>query len=879
MPPAVVAVAAAVASWAVTTYVSSAILAAVLLVAINVAATALTRKATNRSLEQGQELQLKLDPTMPRQVALGLTATGGSLVWAFTYPPTSANKDIPPNRYLVRIVDLSDLPINGVVKILEGVDALTFSSDYHAGFAACNQHRKKSGAAAMWVKIHRGSPDAVADSELITMSGGLWTSKHKGTNIAYAIVKFDYDQDAFPNGEPSLTFVMEGAKLYDDRYDSTKPLGDGPQRLDDPSTWVFSRNAAVITSAVLRGLYSKGVLVYGAQAEERDLSQTMLYSAYNTCEEAVPKADGQMQQRYAAGLMVTASDATSVALLDLQSAMDGRIIDRGGAITILPGAVRTPVFHLTDDDVIWTNESSWQPRAALSDLLNHVVGTFVDEETGFQEKAFPTLRNPAWEQQDGGERFSTQYAFRAATNRSQVQRITNRIHKASRLQGTIAFVMPLFGLEAEQGDWFTMTSVRKGFTNKTFEIKNLDVSSALSCAIAAREVSPTPAEWNPAVDEVPRSDTRWNPPVRILPIPELEAIGITQTTTNSLDASYKVAVSIEGFAEGNAATNIQLEYAPVGSTAATGQSPLLNAENQTYYIDDVLPSANYQVRGRSLSGSSVGVWSDWVTVETPSSAGNNLYLYGFDAVTIGADANGVINPGALPEEVALSLYRGSVNVTKDASWAIQAGSGITATIDNTPDSDSRGVVSISAMGVSKGSIKVTALYKGTQIIGSLTVQKGVASAGNPDAPSGTPASTGAFTVNNTSTHTDMTGWISVIVGPQGTVSLTAPLSYSVRLAAGTASTYAAVKWQYSEDMTVVSDVAAETQAEYGAYNVKSGTQTLDEGGTYQDGFVSASVVKTGLTPGERAYFKLQSRKVSGAFQITSYYGTATATPK
>ncbi|MEB3067270.1 hypothetical protein, partial [Parvimonas micra] len=281
MPPAVVALAATVATVAVKVFVTSAILAAVLTVAITVAATMLMGKRKNSNANQGQELKLKLDPTMPRQVAVGLTATGGSLVWSFTY--TDNNKK--PNRYLVRIIDLSDIPIDGVNDILVEGTPLSFAGDVHTGFQACTSaYRAKNGAACMWVKVHKGGPDQAADNELVAMSGGVWTNQHKGKNIAYAIVKMDYDPDAFPNGEPGLVFIVRGASCYDDRADDTMPDGSGTQRLNDPTTWKYTRNASVITAQVLRGFYSAGVLMFGAQAEARDLYAPMLQAAHNECD-------------------------------------------------------------------------------------------------------------------------------------------------------------------------------------------------------------------------------------------------------------------------------------------------------------------------------------------------------------------------------------------------------------------------------------------------------------------------------------------------------------------------------------------------------------------------------------------------------------------
>lgn len=615
MPPALVAVAAAVASAAVQVYVDSQILAAILLVAISVAAAALTRKP-NRSYNQGQEVKLKLDPSMPRQVALGVTGTGGSLVWAFTYTDNSKK----PNRYLVRIIQLSDLPINNVLEVREGKDILTFAGgDIYSGYVACDQHRTKKGAAAMWMRVYKGAEAAVADASLTTWSGGLWTANHKGVNAAYVILKYDNDPDAFPNGEPQLTFGLEGAKLYDERYDDTAG-GSGAQRLADPTTWSFSKNATVITANVLRGLFSAGVLLYGAQAEARDLDTSMLFSAHNTCDQSIDTSIGTVP-RYQAGIMATSADPTSTVLLDLQASFDGRIIDRGGAITLRPGAAHTPVFNLVDDDLVWNQQKSWQPRATLSDITNSVTGTYVESQEGFIEKAFPPIRNAAWEAEDGGERFTTNIAFRAVYLREQAQRITKRVGDAGRYQGTIAFALPIWALEIEQGDWFTFTSARWNFATKYFEAATVDIilGDQLMIAITGREVSPSFSSWDYAVDEKPRGDTQWSTPSYDLVNPDFSVSQYHVVDAASYQEVFGLNVQLYNIPDGFAAKQVEIEVAYTADKANPWKAGIVSAQDQIYTVLGLTPSTNYSVRVRSTDGQRYADFSTWIDVATASS--------------------------------------------------------------------------------------------------------------------------------------------------------------------------------------------------------------------------------------------------------------------
>lgn len=604
MPPAIIAAAAAVASWAVTTYVTSVILATILLVAISVATSVLIAKLTKQRLNQGQELKLKIDSSMPRQIAVGRTATGGSLVWAFTYTDNSKK----PNRYLVRIIALSDLPINGVVAIKEGNNTLTFSGDVTTGLRACNQHRTKKNAAAFWVKIIKGSPTATADSDIMAMAGG-WTSNHKGTNIAYMVQKSDYDADAFPNGEPQLTVTVDGVSVYDCRADSTVSGGSGSQRLATPSTWTFSRNAAVIATQLLRGFYSKGVLLCGAQALPTDFRTSNLMEAADLCDATVG-SNGGNRPAYQAGMMINSEESVANFLVDLQSAFDGNIADRGGVVTLLPGASRTPVFTLTDADIIPTEQRSWQPYAPLGQLTNHILGTFADEANGYTEKAFPTQKNAQWEIDDGGERFSAQYAFRAVTNGSQVQRITRRMHQATRYQGTGAFVLPIWALELEQYDWFVWQSDRFNFT-KTFIAAKVDITQDLKIAVVCAETPATFSDWDHVTHEVDPNDTTGSYPGPQLVVPDYALTPAVRLDAPSKTEYIVMDIAVTGIEDGAEATTFEVEFAKSSALGTTWSGGTYNSINQTVTLWNLLPNTSYAVRLRSSDGMRFSDWSDW----------------------------------------------------------------------------------------------------------------------------------------------------------------------------------------------------------------------------------------------------------------------------
>jgi hypothetical protein len=66
------------------------------------------------------------------------------------------------------------------------------------------------------------------------------------SSSAYKSDKQDDKHPGWPGGRPRFGFVLKGKLCYDPRLDSTVAGGSGAHRWDDPSTWEWSENAAVV---------------------------------------------------------------------------------------------------------------------------------------------------------------------------------------------------------------------------------------------------------------------------------------------------------------------------------------------------------------------------------------------------------------------------------------------------------------------------------------------------------------------------------------------------------------------------------------------------------------------------------------------------------
>lgn len=117
-----------------------------------------------------------------------------------------------------------------------------------------------------------GREPQTAISALVS-TGIDWTSAHAGNGIAYSWTRF-FQSNNHPqfNSEPAIKADIQGLKLYDPRKDETVPGSTGTgHRFDDPSTWVYSNNRALVLLNYMMGAYG-----FNAPQSELDLQSFMV---------------------------------------------------------------------------------------------------------------------------------------------------------------------------------------------------------------------------------------------------------------------------------------------------------------------------------------------------------------------------------------------------------------------------------------------------------------------------------------------------------------------------------------------------------------------------------------------------------------------------
>lgn len=175
-----------------------------------------------------------------------------------------------------------------------------------------------------------------------------WGASYKLSSFAALAWSLEWSKKGrrFAGGQlPRMGAVWEGVKVYDPRLDSTFPGGSGSHRIDDETTWEYSRSPALHALAYAYGRYVGGVKVLGVDlgAASIDIASTVAWA--NVCDANGWHVDGTIYEGIAQG-----GDKWN----NLK-----RICESGGAVPVLAGGVlsfhyqapRTSLATLTRDDL------------------------------------------------------------------------------------------------------------------------------------------------------------------------------------------------------------------------------------------------------------------------------------------------------------------------------------------------------------------------------------------------------------------------------------------------------------------------------------------------------------------------------------------------
>ena len=555
-------------------------------------------KTNTASTPNGQRVSLKIDTSAPREYLVGRMGTAGSLVyWQLTGTD---------NKTLQMVIALADHECVALTSVwVNAVKRTIDASDYVSGFSN-----------KLKVQFYNGTATQAADASVVAASAGRWTSLEQGKYVCYAVIEADYDETVFAGGIPQFLFEVQGAKLYDPRYDTTAG-GSGAQRFATPSTWVWSDNPAVVLYNVLRGIAPGGEPLVGLNVPASAIRFADFAAAASACDEAITKKSGGTENRYNVNAVFSSAETNRSIVERILGSMAGELVEVGGIYRMMAGITQSVVANVTDDDLIIETPLVLEPKRPRNALTNAVTGSYSDPTRQFNQVPVPSRTSSADETADGSIRLAQTLDLSSITSRSQAQRVLEIHRKRARRQAIIKCTLRSRWFVLEAGDWITLTSSRLGYSSQQFQIETIVTHRDLISDVVLREVDDQIDDWTAATDEI--NDNQ---------VIDLKSAGPSQASISGVAVAVVTVIAVSGAQRPGlnvtwtAVTdptiiNLAIEYRIQGDTVALSQT-VLDPTTGTYtFIDGVQGGVTYEVRMRPITRPERSVtWSSWVATSS-----------------------------------------------------------------------------------------------------------------------------------------------------------------------------------------------------------------------------------------------------------------------
>jgi hypothetical protein len=513
--------------------------------------------------------QMVKQPLISRKIVYGRQKVSGGIVYMRT---------TGKSEFLHMIVAIASNELNSIEKIFFNDDELTL--DASGNVTAPEQYAGKAQ-----VLTGLGADDQAVNGTIVLQTEGTFGSPagistdDRFRGIAYIYAKLTYDTDAFPNGIPNISAIVQGKKILDTRTSAT----------------AFSSNPALI----LRDYLTDTKYGLGASADEIDT--TSFNAAANVCDEDVTLAAGGTENRYEAHGVIDTENQPKQIIEEILSSMAGSLYYSGGKWYAKAGAYTAPSETLTEDDLMGAITVNTKP--SRRDNFNAVKGVFLPDEVGnFQPTDYTPITSSTFQSEDNGEQVFTNLDLPFTQSSSMAQRIAKISLFKARQQLVMTLPCKLTAFKYNVGDTIMVTLDRFGFSSKVFEITNWQFSSAvgddgsatLGVDLTVRELASSVYDWSAEETAFQADNTILRSPFDIL------APSVTTSDELRVVNEEAIDVLLVDISTGdNLAT--QFEVQAKKTTDSTFTSLGISSSTRFEMIN-VEAGATYDVRARSISG-------------------------------------------------------------------------------------------------------------------------------------------------------------------------------------------------------------------------------------------------------------------------------------
>lgn len=588
----------------------------------------------------GAELTFNIDPDYPREMVVGERLIGGSMVARYSKGPDRSQAHM--------VIQVADHPCESLLEAY-GDSRLVRNTPLTHGVRTEITTYSNSGGPRVWMTWHDGRPGQTADADLVSASaqdpeviaGRLpaWTSDHKGAGCAYVHVEVRYDSDILTS-IPSFLFKVRGAKFYDRRLDTTAG-GSGSHRLDDPSTWAYTTNAAVVWDHYSLGYkVEDDDLAFGIGLSKTELPYAQFAQAADLADEDVATGTGdgaETIKRYAINGVLSAATYFQDQLEDFQIQMAGRIVDLGGRIGLIGAEEKVSAVSLSDGDLVAGEPFQFAPKLQFSDLYGQVSGSFADPANNYQGTPYQTQYSEYALLPDGGEAQAVTMDLPLEVHPRRAARNISAWLARESLQPRLVGVFMPKAWKLEVGDWFDYTDEGLQVEAAMFEVVDIVKNDDFTVTITARAVDPDFLAFDNDNDpdlsvppDVPPVDLVMDAPSGSLIAVSLSGGGATEPALRFTLASISPL-----------AREYVIQVQQWNGSSLTGDPWTVTGHSDelvNLIRAGVLPDKQYKARIKARAGVRESAWTAW------SSAVSTSATYLVPAASVGT---AIVGQGAL----------------------------------------------------------------------------------------------------------------------------------------------------------------------------------------------------------------------------------------
>lgn len=359
--------------------------------------------------QRGLNFEVEVGESAAVRAIFGLGRATGRLAYV--------NEFGTDNEYVQMVVDIGHGWHDGLADFLVDEKPVELAGSNADPFGQSVVPYTVSGTPYLWVKYYIGSPGQAADPELVARSNpaGRWTASHTFTGVAYMVITCRYNADLFGSTIPRFGSVWRGLRLFDWRV---------PGAIwGDQSTYVFSKNPAVIRYNFRRGIYVNGVRVLGQGFPSFACDLAGYTAAANRCDETFYDPISEKTfPIFEYGRQVSDDEEKLSVLRELDQSYCGSSFKRGGADVPLPAQQLVSVMTLADIDRLGGEPIRVDRKGITSQKKTMWHGQFVSADSGWAEAPFTPRINTDLESVLGGRRAEAlNQAYESLQERAQLR--------------------------------------------------------------------------------------------------------------------------------------------------------------------------------------------------------------------------------------------------------------------------------------------------------------------------------------------------------------------------------------------------------------------------------------------------------------------------